>query len=113
MLDGKRPPNRWLLKAGLEAVMSPGKAVIIYTPGVGGYALRRFCYSHRPKHPGKNPLIDVGAIISGEKKISIGDYVWVAESKQLSIPVMKMGPLLIGRETPKRLAIAHAPSRSI
>jgi galactoside O-acetyltransferase len=77
MLDGKRLPYRWMLKAGLEALMSPGKAVIIYTPGVGGYALRRFYYSHRLRHLGKNSLIDVGAIMSGEKNISIGDYVWV------------------------------------
>jgi len=77
MLVGEGLPYRLLLKAGFMALAAPVKAGIVYSPGAGGYALRRFYYSHRLKHLGRDCLIDVGVIISGERNISIGDYVWV------------------------------------
>jgi acetyltransferase-like isoleucine patch superfamily enzyme len=77
MIEGKGIPHRFIPKFILEAIFSPIKAGIIYLPGVGGYGLRRLYYSRRLKHLGKNSLIDVGVIISGEKNVSIGDYVWI------------------------------------
>jgi len=77
MIEGKKIPYRWLLRASLQALFSPVKAAIVYAPGVAGYAIRRFYYGHRLKHLGKNSLIDVGVIFVGERNISIDDYVWI------------------------------------
>lgn len=77
MIEGKRIPYGWIIRASLEALFCPIKAAIVFAPGVGGYATRRFYYRRRLKHLGKNSLIDVGVIITGERNISIDDYVWV------------------------------------
>jgi len=94
MLDGKGYPRGWYVRALLQAMFSPIKAVIVYTPGVGGYGLRREYYRRRFGHYGKNSLVDVGVIITGEENVSIGDCVWI--DGYCSIEAIKASFKLVG-----------------
>lgn len=73
MIEGRKMPLLPALRLAAGSIFDPFKMFVIYAPGPIGFTLRRLWYRRSFMHYGKNSLIDVGVVISGEENISIGE----------------------------------------
>ena len=94
MIEGSPIPLMTMLRLGFDALFDPVRMFIIYMPGAAGYYLRRVYYGRILHHLGKSCLIDIGVLMSGTERISIGDFCWIDSYCQLS---GVMGDIHIGR----------------
>jgi len=88
------------IRLGFSSIFDFYESAIVNLQGPVGMKLRQWYWKSKFRQMGKNVLLDVGLIITGAEKISIGEYTWVDSYCRLDSIV---GSIAIG----KRVHIAQ------